>query len=173
MAFTSATLKAPGTCVERADADAQTSVSGAQSQWPLAPAPAPAGWTTWKLLADQARRQPLRNRSPRSRGGGGAQAQLGVAAESRPVSEDRRGRGGGSSWVRSVGRRPRGSAGPRTALCYLGSSPAGRPHLPAQSPAPAGSILVPAQPLILHPHLRWVGGRRVPGSQAAAGSPSV
>lgn len=34
-----------------------------------------------------------------SSGGGGAQAQLGVAAESRPVSEDRRGRGGGSSWV--------------------------------------------------------------------------
>lgn len=31
--------------------------------------------------------------------GGGGKASLGVAAESRPVSEDRRGRGGGSSWV--------------------------------------------------------------------------
>lgn len=37
-------------------------------------------------------------------GRGGAPAQLGVAAESRPVTEDRRGRGGGPSWVRSVGR---------------------------------------------------------------------
>lgn len=64
VAFISATLRAPGSCIESADADAQTSVSSAQSQWPFAPAPAPAGWTTWKLLADQAWRSPLRNRSP-------------------------------------------------------------------------------------------------------------
>lgn len=72
--------------------------------------------------------------------------------------------------------RPRGLAGPRAALRYSGSSPAGRLHLPARSLAPARGpdwSQPGLFPLILHPRLGWVGGtgRRVPGSQAAAGSP--
>lgn len=63
VAFILATLREPGICVESADSDAQIAVPGAQSQWPLALAPAPAEWTTWKLLADQAWRSLLRNRS--------------------------------------------------------------------------------------------------------------
>lgn len=63
VAFILATLREPGICVESADSDAQIAVPGAQSQWPLALAPSPAEWTTWKLLADQAWRSRLRNQS--------------------------------------------------------------------------------------------------------------
>lgn len=113
-----------------------------------------------------------------SSGGGGAQAQLGVAAESRPVSEDRRGRGGGSSWVRSVGRAS-GGRGDRPGRGQL--------LLPwlfiCREIPPPGSVLctrgVRTEPSLAFPphpafpHLGWVGGtgRRLPGSQAAAGSP--
>lgn len=41
--------------------------------------PPPAGWTTWKLLADLARRESAWAPEARSSGGGGVQAQLGVA----------------------------------------------------------------------------------------------
>jgi hypothetical protein len=71
--------------------------------------PAPAGSPTWKLLADQACEE------TQASGGGGAKAGIEVAAESRPVCEDRRGRTGGSSWV----RRPR-----RTSECVGGAATA-------------------------------------------------
>lgn len=120
MTSTISTPCLPGTCVESDDADAQASVSSAQSRRPLAPAPAgrsdvEVGWLTKlpKKLSGSQESEPDPERRPRLGEVAAPRLEQESLPRSGPVSDSGRGRTGGSSWVRDLRREPGRTERPR------------------------------------------------------------